>query len=60
MVFIRVNPDQPIHKELRRFKKKVHAENILGEVGRRRYYLSPSAKRREKRRRAKRMRRRRQ
>ena len=40
--------DEDLETLLKRFKKKVIAEEILTELKKREYYLSPSQKRREK------------
>lgn len=46
-------PDEEVEKLIRRFKKKVIEEEILIELRKREYYMSPSIKRKEKAKRAK-------
>ena len=45
---IRLQEGESIENALRRFKRKVQTENIIGEVKRHSYYLKPGAKRRVK------------
>jgi small subunit ribosomal protein S21 len=45
---VRLQEGESIDNALRRFKRKVQAENIIGEVKRHSYYLKPGAKRRVK------------
>jgi small subunit ribosomal protein S21 len=45
---IRVQEGESIDNALRRFKRKVQAENIIGEVRRHSYFLKPGEKRRLK------------
>ena len=45
---VRVQEGESIESALRRFKRKVQTENIIGEVKRHSYYLKPGAKRRVK------------
>lgn len=49
----RKNPEEPIETMIKRFKKKVAEEEILIELRKREYYMSPSIKRKEKAKRAK-------
>jgi small subunit ribosomal protein S21 len=45
---IRLQEGESIENALRRFKRKVQTENIIGEVKRHSYYLKPGEKRRVK------------
>ena len=45
---VRLQEGESIDNALRRFKRKVQVENIIGEVKRHSYYLKPGAKRRVK------------
>ena len=45
---VRLQEGESIDNALRRLKRKVQAENIIGEVKRHSYYLKPGAKRRAK------------
>jgi small subunit ribosomal protein S21 len=45
---IRVQQGESIDNALRRFKRKVQMENIIGEVRRHSYFLKPGEKRRVK------------
>ena len=48
MAEIRLQEGESIESALRRFKRKVQAEDIIKEVKRHSYYLKPGAKRRVK------------
>jgi len=48
MAEVRLQEGESVESALRRFKRKVQAENIIGEVKRHSYYLKPGAKRRVK------------
>ncbi len=45
---IRLQEGESLENALRRFKRKVQAENIIGEVKRHSYYLKPGERRRVK------------
>jgi len=45
---VRLQEGESVENALRRFKRKVQAENIIGEVKRHSYYLKPGEKRRLK------------
>jgi small subunit ribosomal protein S21 len=45
---VRLQEGESIESALRRFKRKVQTENIVGEVRRHSYYLKPGEKRRVK------------
>jgi small subunit ribosomal protein S21 len=45
---IRLQEGEPLENALRRFKRKVQAEDIIKEVKRHSYYLKPGEKRRVK------------
>ena len=45
---VRLQEGESIENALRRFKRKVQTENIIGEVKSHSYYLKPGAKRRVK------------
>ena len=45
---VRLQEAESIENALRRFKRKVQTEDIIGEVKRHSYYLRPGAKRRAK------------
>jgi small subunit ribosomal protein S21 len=45
---VRLQEGESVENALRRFKRKVQAENIIGEVKRHSYYLEPGEKRRLK------------
>jgi small subunit ribosomal protein S21 len=45
---VRLQEDESVESALRRFKRKVQTEDIIGEVKRHSYYLKPGAKRRAK------------
>ena len=45
---VRLQEGESIDNALRRFKRKVQTENIIGEVKRHAYYLKPGEKRRVK------------
>ena len=45
---VRLQEGESVENALRRFKRKVQAENIIGEVKRHSYYLKPGEKRRVK------------
>ena len=45
---VRLQEGESIDNALRRFKRKVQTENIIGEVRRHSFYLKPGAKRRVK------------
>ena len=45
---VRLEEGESIDNALRRFKRKVQMENIIGEVKRHSFYLKPGAKRRVK------------
>jgi small subunit ribosomal protein S21 len=45
---VRLQEGESIENALRRFKRKVQTEDIIGEVKRHSYYLKPGAKRRAK------------
>jgi small subunit ribosomal protein S21 len=45
---IRLQEGESVENALRRFKRKVQAENIIGEVKRHSFYLKPGEKRRVK------------
>ena len=48
MAEIRLQEGESLENALRRFKRKVQTENIIGEVRRHSYYLKPGEKRRVK------------
>ena len=48
MAEIRLQEGESLENALRRFKRKVQSENIIGEVKRHSYYLKPGEKRRVK------------
>ena len=48
MAEVKIQEGESIESALRRFKRKVQAENIIGEVKRHSYYLKPGEKRRLK------------
>ena len=48
MAEIRLHEGESLENALRRFKRKVQAEDIIKEVKRHSYYLKPGAKRRLK------------
>ena len=48
MAEIRLHEGESLENALRRFKRKVQAEDIIKEVRRHSYYLKPGAKRRLK------------
>ena len=50
MAEIRLQEGEPLENALRRFKRKVQAEDIIKEVKRHSYYLKPGEKRRVSRR----------
>jgi len=45
---VRLQEGESVENALRRFKRKVQAENIIGDVKRHSYYLKPGEKRRLK------------
>ena len=45
---VQLQPGESLENALRRFKRKVQTENIIGEVRRHSYYLKPGEKRRVK------------
>jgi len=45
---VRLQEGESVENALRRFKRKVQTEDIIGEVKRHSYYLKPGAKRRAK------------
>jgi len=45
---VRLQEGEPLENALRRFKRKVQAEDIIKEVKRHSYYLKPGEKRRAK------------
>ena len=45
---VRLQAGESVENALRRFKRKVQDENIIGEVKRHSYYLKPGEKRRVK------------
>jgi small subunit ribosomal protein S21 len=45
---VRLQEGESVDNALRRFKRKVQSENIIGEVKRHSYYLKPVEKRRVK------------
>ena len=49
MAEVRLQEGESVENALRRFKRKVQTENIIGEVKRHSFYLKPGAKRRVKR-----------
>ena len=48
MAEIRLQEGESLENALRRFKRKVQSENIIGEVKRHSHYLKPGEKRRVK------------
>ena len=48
MTKVRVRPDEPFEKALRRFKKKCNKEGILQRLKETRHYEKPSEKRRRR------------
>ena len=48
MAEIRLQEGESLENALRRFKRKVQSENIIGEVKRHSFYLKPGQKRRVK------------
>jgi small subunit ribosomal protein S21 len=48
MAEVQVQEGESLDNALRRFKRKVQTEDIIGEVKRHSYYLKPGAKRRVK------------
>ena len=48
MTKVRVKPDEPFEKALRRFKKKCNKEGIMQRVKEMKHYEKPSEKRRRK------------
>ena len=48
MAEIRLQEGESLENALRRFKRKVQTENIIGEVKRHSYYLKPGERRRVK------------
>ena len=48
MAEVRLQEGEPLENALRRFKRKVQAEDIIKEVKRHSYYLKPGEKRRAK------------
>ena len=49
MAEIRLQEGESLENALRRFKRKVQSENIIGEVKRHSFYLKPGERRRVKR-----------
>ena len=48
MTTVRVNPDEPLDKALRRFKKKIEKEGLIKQIKRTEHYEKPSQKKRRK------------
>jgi len=49
VIKIKVKPNEPFEKVIRRFRKKVETEGIMREIKKRKFYMTKSEKRREKR-----------
>ena len=49
MIKIKVKPNEPFEKVIRRFRRKVETEGIMREIKKRKFYMTKSEKRREKR-----------
>ena len=49
MIKIKVKPNEPFEKVIRRFRRKVETEGIMREIKTRKFYMTKSEKRREKR-----------
>ena len=45
---VNIRPDEPIDKALKRLKKQLDRDDVLGECRRRRYFRKPSAVKRQK------------
>ncbi len=48
MPVVRVRPDEPLEKALRRFKKKVDKEGLLKQIRRHEHYEKPSQRKRRR------------
>ncbi len=48
MPMVRVRPDEPLDKALRRFKKKVDKEGLLKQIRRHEHYEKPSQRKRRR------------
>ena len=48
MIKIKVKPNEPFEKVIRRFRRKVETEGIMREIKKRKFYMTKSEKRREK------------
>ena len=57
MPTVKVGPNEPLEKALRRFKKKIEREGILRQLRARKHYEKPSVRRKRKMQEAKRKRR---
>lgn len=49
MVMVNVNPDEPLEKAIKRFKKKFEKAGILKDIKRTSFYLKPSEEKRMRR-----------
>jgi len=49
VIKIKVKPNEPFEKVIRRFRRKVETEGIMREIKKRKFYMTKSEKRREKR-----------
>ncbi|HDN59501.1 MAG: 30S ribosomal protein S21 [Candidatus Neomarinimicrobiota bacterium] len=49
MVMVTVNPDEPLEKAIKRFKKKFEKAGILKDIKRTSFYLKPSEEKRMRR-----------
>ena len=49
MIKIKVKPNEPFEKVIRRFRRKVETEGIMRDIKKRKFHMTKSQKKREKR-----------